>query len=175
MSKIRQSDLVRTDVFLAGEKTLTDQEPIWFKLQNGRWAASWPVQDDLGSVKGELNFRVDPKYQDYPSLSLIFEGHPVCRIDTAPQSMVKLNPPWAFGCPPIVAGNHVHTWQDNREFILSVNNWVFQAKQPVEPAVKRVPHMLRWFANHINLQLNGPQYSFDFNPKQDMFGEEAGQ
>ena len=175
MGKIRQADLLRTDEFLACEKTLVDDEPGWFKLQNGRWAAIWPVRDDLGAVRGQLNFRVDPKYSDFPSLSLLFENHPVCRLDTAPQTMVKVNPPWAFGCPPTVAGNHLHSWEDNRDFMLSVDNWILQARQPVEPAVKRVPHMLRWFAEHTNLRLCGSQFGFDFDPKRDLYGEETAQ
>lgn len=173
MGKIRQADIDRTTEFFECEKTLEEHEPCWFKLQNGRWYAVWPILDNLSNVRGALNFRVDPKYADYPSVSLIFEDHPVCRFDTAPDHVVKPNPPWAFGCPPTVRGNHIHTWQDNRDHILRIDNWLFQARQQGEPAVKRVPHLLRSFANHINLSLYGAQYGFDFNPKQDMFGAEA--
>lgn len=123
-------------------------------------------------MRGSLNFRVDPKYAEYPSVSLIFEGRHVSRLDTAPPHMVKRNPPWAFGCPASVKGNHVHTWADNRDFILRRDKWLLQARQPVEPAVKRVPHMLRWFAEHIKICLYGDQYGFDFNPKRDLLGEE---
>lgn len=173
MRKIGKSELLRVDEFIACNKTLAEQEPGWGRLQNGRWFASWPVHDDLGAIRGSLNFRVDPKYPDYPNLSLLFDGNAVSRVDLTPDSWVKLNPPWAFGCPAAVKGNHVHTWADNRDRIFTTGKWLLQARRPVPHAVRRVPHMLRWFADHINLTLSGSQFGFDFSPNTDMFGEEA--
>lgn len=175
MVKIKNSEISAVDDFLKGQKTLAENEPTWGKLMNGRWCAAWPIFDDLGAIKGSLNFRLDPKYPDYPTLSLIFQGRPVARIDLTPDHWVKPNPPWAFGCPSTVLGNHVHTWQDNKDRIAATGHWVLQARQPVPHAVKRVPHMLRWFAEHINLSLYAAQYSFDFSAKRDMFGEETTQ
>lgn len=173
MGKISQTELLRVDEFLFCEKTLTEQEPGWGKLQNGRWFASWPVRDNLGATRGSLNFRVDPKYPDFPTLSLLFESRTIGRIDLTPETWVKVNPLWAFGCPPNVKGNHVHTWADNRDRIAATGKWVLQARQPVPHAVKRVPQMLRWFAEHIKICLYGSQFGFDFSPKTDMFGGET--
>lgn len=174
MGKISQAELLRADEFLGCAKTLTEQEPGWGRLQNGRWFASWPIKDDLGAIRGTLNFRVDPKYADFPTLSLLFEGRPVSRIDLTPDHWVKRNPPWAFACPATVVGNHVHTWTDNRSQIAATGRWLLQARQPVPHAVRRVPQMLRWFADYANISLYGTQFSFDFTPKQDLFGEEVG-
>ena len=175
MVKITQADILRADQFIDCEKTLTDEQPIWVTLENGRWSASWPVRDDLGATRGSLNFRIDPKYPDYPNLSLLFEGRSISRIDLTPSHWIKRNPPWALGCPPIVRGNHVHTWADNRARIVTVEKWVLQARQPVPPAVKRVPQMLKWFANHVKIRLSGDQFHFDFSPRRDLLGGEAGE
>lgn len=175
MGKISNSELLRVDEFIDCEKTLTEEQPTWGTLQNGRWCAIWPVRDNLGAIRGSLNFRVDPKYTDYPGLSLIFEGRPISRVDLTPPHWSKLNPPWAFGCPPSVKGNHVHTWADNRDRIAATGKWILQARQPVPPAVKRVPQMLRWFAEYIKIDLYGTQFGFDFTPKADLFGGEADQ
>ena len=175
MGKISNVELLRVDEFVACEKTLTEQEPVWGALQNGRWFASWPVRDNLGAIRGSLNFRLDPKYPDYPGVSLLFEGRPVSRVDLTPSHWIKPNPPWAFGCQATVQGNHVHTWTDNRDRIAANGKWLLQARQPVPHAVKRVPHMLRWFAEHIKIGLYGSQFGFDFTPKTDMFGGESDQ
>ena len=175
MGKISQTDLLRVDQFLACEKTLTEQEPTWGTLQNGRWFATWPVRDDLGAIRRALNFRVDPKYPDFPGVSLLFEGRSVSRVDLTPAHWVKRNPVWAFGCPSTVTGNHVHTWSDNRDRIAATGKWILQARQPVPHTVKRVPHMLRWFADHIKIGLYADQYGFDFSPKRNLFGGEAGE
>lgn len=173
MGKISQAELLRIDEFIACEKTLTEQEPKWVTLANGRWSATWSVRDEHGATRGSLNFRVDPKYADYPCLSLIFEGRCISRVDLTPSHWVKRNPPWAITCPPKVQGNHVHTWVDNRDRVLAINKWTLQARQPVPHAVKRVPQMLRWFADHIKISLYGSQFGFDFSPKRDLLGGEA--
>lgn len=175
MAKVRLDDILRADAVLAGNKKLSAKEPSWFTLQNGRWAASWPVLNEKDVVLGTLNFRIDPKYKDYPSVSFIFEGRSLCRVDLAPPGMVKFNPPWAIGLPAKIEGNHVHPWQHNRDRILATGSWKLQARQQVEHAVKRVPHMLRWFAGHINLSLDGSQYGFDFTAPTNLFGGEGEQ
>lgn len=138
---------------------------------HGLFEMTWA--QSLGAIRGSLNFRVDPKYPEYPNLSLLFDGRPISRVDLTPDTWVKPNPIWAFGCPPSVKGNHIHTWADNRDRIGATGKWMLQARQPVPHAVKRVPQMLRWFAQHINLTLTGSQFGFDFSPNTDMFGEEA--
>jgi hypothetical protein len=172
MGKISQEELLRVDQFLVCEKSLTPEHPNWGTLENGRWFASWPVLDNLGAVRGSLNFRVDPRYADYPGVSLLFEGRSISRVDLTPSHWVKVNPPWALGCPHNVQGNHVHTWADNRERIAAIGQWRLQARQPVPNKVKRVPQMLRWFADHINLRLYDAQFDFDFSPRRDLLNEE---
>ncbi len=171
MSKVTLGDIHRIDLFLDAEKRLSENEPGWFTMQNGRWASTWPVIDVHGVTLGSLSFRVDPKYPDYPSVSLVYGERSVCRVDLAPPTMIKLNPPWALGLSPTVAGNHVHSWRDNRDRVLATGVWTLQARREVEHAVKRVPQMLRWFADHINLTLYGSQYGFEFKPDRNLFGE----
>lgn len=173
MGKISKAELLRVDEFVDCEKTLAEQEPQWGKLENGRWFATWPVLNDLGAIRGSLNFRVDPQYPDFPSLSLLFENHAIGRIDLTPPHWVKINPPWALGLPSSVQGNHVHVWADHRERISATGRWVLQARQPVPHAVKRVPQMLRWFAQHINISLCDTQFGFDFTPDRDLLGGEV--
>jgi hypothetical protein len=164
MASIREADLQRVDDFLASEKRLVEPTPEWSQLQNGRWVAVWPIREETGSVRAQLNFRLDPKYADHPSLSLIFERHAVSRIDLAPTWIRKPNPPWAINCDAMTVGNHCHSWEDNRANMLRTGSWEMPAKRQVPHAVKRVPQMLRWFAEHINLSLYPPEHGFDFDP-----------
>ncbi len=164
MASIREADLQRVDDFLASEKRLVEGLPVWSQIQNGRWCAAWPISEETGNIRASLNFRLDPKYADHPCLSLIFEGHSVSRVDLAPDWKRKPNPPWAINCEPVTFGNHCHSWHDNRDNILRTGRWEMPAKRQVPNAVKRVPQMLRWFAEHIKLSLYAPEHGFDFDP-----------
>lgn len=144
--------------FLADDgKVLDGFQPRWVSSSGYRtYQLSWNIlEEKTGVTRSHLRISVPEFNADYPSMSLIFRGKPVSRLDTAPTSECKPNPPWAWtvGLPHQVCGSHIHSWQDNRGCIERSGLWELPARRPVEDDVEGLTKMFFWFCDHINVRI----------------------
>jgi hypothetical protein len=165
------ADVDDIDAFLADAKTLIGGEPLW---RPGGFAgdlhATWGIADSVGVSRGELRFRVSPADRTEPSISVIYRGRPVWRVDIVPPTSWKPNPPDAvgLGLPPRVDGPHEHAWPDNREYV-RINGFRRLPNRRPLPAIRRLPQALAALAARINLTLGPDQRGFDVPPRTDLF------
>lgn len=148
----------RVDRFLAsGAKVLEDYQPHWVHMAGYRdYQLSWPIlEEDTGRTRANLRFRIPDSDFRYPSISLILSGAAICRVDRADPSVCKPNPPWAaaLGLSPQVCGTHVHTWTDNRQFVLSRGVWEQPARRQIDAELADLDAMFFWFCGAINVRI----------------------
>jgi hypothetical protein len=170
-SEIRLAEVAEVDAFLADEKTL-EGVPVWRESPRPReLSAVWNIQDSLGIGRASLRFRCPRVTRAWPSISLIFRGNPIWRIDLVAADAWKPNPPGAaaLGLPPEVRGSHSHTWIDNRAYILSQDLWGLPYRRPLPVAIRRLPQAVASLAAAINLLLGDDQRRFDVPPQTDLF------
>lgn len=117
MNKSHSEFCRAVDDHLAREKSLTDR-PHWTEdPANGRQKAKWLIETKEGICDSYLSIRHNYDSKENLSASLIFRDREVCRVDLAPATLCKPNPPWAhkLKLPPTVFGSHIHSWEHNRE------------------------------------------------------------
>jgi hypothetical protein len=93
------ADVVAADAFWADTpKTLSGPPPefgVSTFNREGQYEreAVWPIADSLGIVTtGQLRFVVRPSLQLGPSISLVFNGWSVARLDFVPPNECEVNP-----------------------------------------------------------------------------------
>jgi hypothetical protein len=166
------AEIDEIDAFLCEPKRLQGSPPLWQKASWGDdWEAIWNIEDSLGIVRGQLRCRFPRPYREFPSLSIIFRGNPVYRVDFTPPEICKSNPLTAalHGLPARVCGSHCHTWEDNRDFVLSADIWWLPCRRPIQPQIRRLPQALYWLADQVNLEVGSEQRGFDVPPQTDLF------
>jgi hypothetical protein len=97
-------DIDEIDAFYAEAKRLQGPAPLWTENSRGELSASWNIEDSIGIVRAHFRFRCPKFFRQWPSLSLIYRGNLVCRVDLVPQSESKPNPIGAASLrlPPMV-------------------------------------------------------------------------
>jgi hypothetical protein len=172
MAVISEIELQAVDEFLVAPKRLEGDPPQWLQSQRpDDVLANWNIVDHLGVVSGQMRFRLSKLAPEYPSVSLIFRGNAVWRVDLCPPDVQKFNPPWAIALrlPASFNGSHCHTWADNRDHIGRTGIWKLDARRPVEIALRRVRQMLPWIADRVGIELTAAQRQFDAPPRSDLF------
>lgn len=164
-------DIDEIDAFLAEVKRLQGPPPEWVEGSRGELSASWNIEDSVGIVRSHLRFRCSRQYRQFPSLSLIYRGNPVCRLDLVQPTECKWNPPGAaaMGLPPRVCGSHLHGWPDNREYVRSAGLGHMPYRRPLTAQVRRLPQAILWLAEQINLTVGPDQRGFDVPPQASLF------
>ncbi len=160
------------DEYLGVPKKLADGIPVWEKSSwKNELQAIWLIDEEDGSTRSQLRFKTRVGNRKWPSVSLIFRNDQVCRVDLAPDHIVKRNPPWAIGVglPAKISGSHIHAWNDNKEHIRSSNVWEISARRNLKPQISRLPHALAYLADEIKLDLTNEQRQFDIPPQSDLF------
>jgi hypothetical protein len=169
---ITEADLADVDRFLGETKVLAAPIPQWTpSTRPNELQAVWAIEDDIGIRRGELRFRVPTLRTDSPSVSVIFRGNSVARLDVVPLDECKMNPPWAhiLGLPPEACGPHIHSWDDNREHVWRAQMWVLPARRPVEHGLRRVTQMLPWIADSVGISLTPQQRDFVAPGRTELF------
>lgn len=151
-------DVEAVDEFLAkAEKVLDGYQPAWTSNRGYRSCQlAWPIlEEDTGQIRGHLRISVPEFNPDYPSMSLIFRGKAVCRLDLAAATICKPSPAWTWrlGLPSSVCGNHIHSWKDNRDHIQRSGLWELPARRPIEEKIDGLNQMFFWFCEHINVRV----------------------
>jgi hypothetical protein len=168
MSEQHERDVAEVDEFLAGPKRLVEDFVDWTESSRpGELMATWNIEDPLG-IRSHLRFRLNPLDPSTPSVSVVFRRNAVIRLDIDDPGIAHPNPLWAsgLGLPPLVHGSHCHDWALNRDYVLRSRKWELPARAPIGPALRRVPQMLPWIADHIGLDpLTQEQRQFDIPPR----------
>lgn len=155
---VAESNLAIIDSYLANTaKVLDSYQPHWVYQPGYRdHQIGWPIlEEDSGKTRSKLQFRIPEMHPEYCSISLVFRGSIVCRVDKDAVDVCKANPPFAanLGLPHQVCGPHVHGWHDNREYIAKSGIWDVPARRPVEEKIDGIDSMFFWFCNHINVRI----------------------
>ncbi len=168
---VKLSDEMLREVgdFLAERKVLATPMPNWRRsARPPDWEASWPILDSLGIERAELRFRV--RAGGHPSVSLIFRGNAIWRMDLAPPSECKSNPPNAhqLGLLSRVCGPHEHNWSDNRAYVALNGYGRLPFRRGIVSPIRRVPQMLADFATRVGIELSWDQRQFDAPPQSEL-------
>lgn len=171
-TQARILEVQAADAFLAEPKRLQGAPPTWVTSERDKeLTARWLVEDSLGAVIAHLRFKCPRRYRAFPSVSVIFRGQPLWRIDLVPPDEMKLNPPCAAakGLPAQILGSHCHGWPDNREYVLESPIWDLPCRRPVQVQLRRLTNVVPWLCHEINLSLTHEQHGFDVPPRSDLF------
>lgn len=166
-------DVSDVDRFLAEDKVLQGGLPEWRESSRaGENEATWIVEDSLGIASGQLRFRLPLSHRSFPSVSVIFRGNPIWRVDLVAADRRKFNPPDAhlYGLPAEVRGSHGHEWPDNRDFVAAEEIWHLPYRRPIQVQIRRLSQLVPWLAERIRLRLDPDQRGFDIPPQAELFG-----
>jgi hypothetical protein len=168
-------DIQLVEDYLAAPKTLEASLPEWSSaVRDHELQAIWNVEEDGGRLRSHLRVRVGRHSKRWPSVSLIFRSNPIWRVDIKPDDVCEGNPLWAFnlGLDAQVCGTHCHTWVDNRQHILASGLWELPARRNIAPQVRRLPQVMAFMAEELNIELTHEQRGFDTPPRRDLFDME---
>ena len=107
---IGENEAAEIDAFLVEEKRL-DGVPVWRdSVWPGEKDAVWHIIDSLDIVRATLRFRCPRLARAWPSVSLVFRGNAIWRIDLVASDTWKPNPAGAaaLDLPPELRGSHSH-------------------------------------------------------------------
>ena len=155
---VDEDQLVRVDRFLnSSAKVLEAYQPHWLHMPGYRdYQLSWPIlEEDIGLTRAHLRFRLPDQDFRFPSISLIFQGARIARVDRADPDVCKPNPPWAarLGLPPHICGTHAHVWKDNRAHVALSGEWQQPARRQVDTELADLDAMFFWFCEHISVRI----------------------
>lgn len=173
MTAERDRLLAEIDAFLAETKTLHGDLPQWGPSSRPRdLQAAWPLADSAGVIRAEIRCRCERNDRTAISLSVIYRGQPIWRVDLEAPSVRHTNPPWAalVGRPPVIYGSHSHAWPDNVEHLRGMPpEWDLPCRRSLPVAIRRLPQLLPWFADAVHINLAPQHRAFDVPPQADLF------
>ena len=172
MAALSAFELQSIDDFLASSKRLDGAPPPWVKTERAHdFQATWNVIDHQGATSAYLRFRLSSLAPEFPSVTLVYRGNGISRLDLCSPALRKYNPLWAeqLGLPGTFQGSHCHGWTHNRDHVGRTGLWKLDAKEPVGPSLRRVPQMLPWFTHKVGIRLTPEQRQFDAPEKTDLF------
>lgn len=163
----RAHDVALVDAFLARPKILSGAPPEFGPKPRGKepsWEAAWPVANIAGIVEaGSVRVRYAPASLEPFSILMVYREQCIYRLDFDDESVCHSNPHWgrALDVPPRVCGPHVHTWDLNRDYILSQDMWETPCRVPLQQQIRRFNQAFPWFADQVNLALRPDERNFD--------------
>jgi len=163
----RKIEVTLADEFLADAKSLFGAPPEFGPKRVGKkgslWEAIWPIANSIGIVEsGQLRIVFTPASDKPFTISLVFRGNSISRIDFVADTICHSNPLFArcFELPPNVCGPHFHSWGHNREHILLNQSWELPCREPLPTRIHRFDQAFPWFAEKVNLTLSPDQRQF---------------
>lgn len=170
-------DVSAVDDFLARPKTLKGDPPIWsVSARTAELSAIWSISDDLGVEAGHLRFKFPRGTRGSVSVSVIFGGDPIWRVDLAAIHECKFNlhDAYMYGLPSKVCGPHEHAWPDNRDYVMINGFSQLPYRRPIEAQLRRTGQLLPWIADRIGIILEPEQRAFDDPAQAELFRVENG-
>lgn len=160
------------DAYLEAGKRLKGAQPIWRESgQMDRLDAKWVVEEDNGLSRGYLAFRVNRVSTNEPSVTLVFQRRPICRIDIKPLDDSDGNPPQAraLGLPPQVSGPHIHRWAHNKMYVqnsLPPDEWDIPIKEEISPSTQTLGHILAMICGECRITFTPEQRDTYLPPRE---------
>lgn len=167
---ISEADLLAADAFLADENKLLFGSPTPWVAHHGEWQQDWIIVESDGRQRASLRFRCGAAHLDWPSINLIFRGHPLCRLDREPPTVCHPNLPGAakLGLPPEVCGTHFHGWAINRAWVAKNGRWELPYRDHAPEHMRDLDHMFYWFLRQVRVSL-GPDQRGYVSPPDSLF------
>lgn len=172
MAGLSLTEVAAIEAFLAGSKTLDGETPHWDKSNfPGELAGRWPILDELGIGRAHLRFRVSESDPSAPSISLIFGGGSIWRIDLVPSGKCEPNPPdgYRMGLPPRVCGSHFHSWHDNKDYLTENGLGSMPYRRALQPQIRRLEQLVPWFCEQVNISITADQRGFNVPLQRTLF------
>ena len=170
--KLSATDLDLVEEFLAELKFLNGPMPEFGPTNFNRrrryeLATKWPLADADGVVSsGQLVIVSRPGSPDFASLSLLFRGQAISRLDFEHDGVCHSNPHWADedGLAATVRGSHFHPWEPNRKHVAATGLWELPCREGLPPQVRRFQQGFYWMCDRVNITVSPDQRSFDIPP-----------
>lgn len=172
MAGLSLTEVAAIEAFLAGSKTLDGETPHWDKSNfPGELAGRWPILDELGIGRAHLRFRVSESDPSAPSISLIFGGGSIGRVDLVPSGNCEPNPPdgYRMGLPPRVCGSHFHSWHDNKDYLTENGLGSMPYRRALQPQIRRLEQLVPWFCEQVNISITADQRRFNVPLQRTLF------
>ena len=163
-------ELDAVDAFLLMAKSLDGPPPVWrVGSWGGEYTASWNVLDDTDSPVAQIRCTARQTNTSVASMSLIYKGNPIWRVDIDEATMCHDNPHDGHlqHLNPMVCGPHEHAWPINRGHLMSQDAWTLPYRRQV--SVRRLSQALPLLADQVNLTLTPEQRNFDGPTRADLF------
>ncbi len=164
------------DEFLRAKKSLSGPQPVWRSNgQPDRLDAKWAIEETGGISRAYLAFRFNRVSTNQPSVSVIYEGKNVCRVDVKPQDEYDGNPWQArkFGLPGKVYGTHIHRWEHNREYVMEClppDEWDNPIKEEISQSTQTLKHILALICDQCGINFTPEQRDLNPPSREDLFG-----
>lgn len=170
------AEIVEIDAFIDDVgKHLLGTLPAWRPSPRpGELSANWGIEESDGRSRAELRFRCpDVERQSECSISVLFRGRLIHRVDVVPNHIRKPNPAAALklGLPAKIDGPHAHEWRNNRDIVRRNGQFgTLPCRSQLPPQVTKLSQALAELAKQINLQLPPEAHAFEVPPKATLFG-----
>lgn len=162
------------DKFLELDKWLLGPQPRWRRNgESDTIDARWVIEEEVGLSRAYLAFRVNRASAEEPSVTLVFQGKPVCRVDIKPADEWDGNPPpaMALGLPAKVYGAHLHRWEHNRKYVrdgLPPDKWEIPIKQEISHLTQSLGQMLAVICNECRISFTPEQRDMSLPAKEHL-------
>lgn len=168
----RLADVEAAEEFLQEAKTLQGPPPKWADSKwGGEYTATWVVLDSLDAPAGQLRFTVRKADTSVASIHVIFQNHPIWRVDLDYDHICHSNPLDGHlqGLDAQVCGSHSHAWDINKQNLLSQDLWSLKYRRPIPKTIRRLGQALLWLSDEINITIEREQRGFDGPTRADLF------
>lgn len=149
------------DAFINSHKKLVDFLPPWSERFANHYQSRWGIEDSLGAESAELCLTIERDFVRQ-SITCLFRGQPVYRLDVAPEEECKQN--WhtahRLGLPSFVCGTHTHGWDENRAYVVEEGFGRLPVRKKVDGRVLGLADALHWAAKDLKIQVEGGQLDF---------------
>ena len=168
----RIAEVEAVDEFLREPKTLQGPPPSWGDSEwSGEHTSSWIILDEFDAPRGQIRFTARKTDTSVASISVLFQGKSVWRIDLDYDHVCHPNPHDGHlqGLDATVCGSHSHGWDINRSLLLAQDVWTLRYRRGLAKTIRRLGQALLWLCTEINITIEPEQRGFDGPSRADLF------